>query len=1041
MKLRRFTALVVSIIMVVCCFPFGLLSASAEGYTLDYTFIGDEADLAGFGQGLITVTPDSSGATSGYYLVYYTDGTNVLTNYDEVAYAKITGEPVRMEIKDGAMIPQGAKGIAVFESQTKYLDNAPNISSAKAKCPIPAYKQLTLSSPEFVFGLASDVHMNYEGTGAGAYSKWANALSFFKKNNASHVVISGDMTGDASDATNLGADFTLEKQYQKYMELVTAAGYTKDNVIECLGNHSNTTADRGLFTTYVTGASEVHPFAGSGYFYVLLKGQNGAKDNLFIALQQELDGAASGYKANQSANVDNFSKAQMDWFEGLLKTYGNDANTNVFVLCHSPFRNYGAGEKYEGTYTALTTFKSEYPQNMRLKELLETYKGVTVFSGHTHQTLYDALNYSNMAGTFAHTVHAPSPTAPRGYKEDGSFSSYYDGRKSASPTYGSEAYLVKVYKDYVVYTGYNLSTNKIIPAGCLIIPTSPSVTPSPDQAFEGSGTKDDPYLIQNESDFLVFTNGMNQSTNENAKYGDGKYFKQTADINMMGIESYLGTHANGGAYAGGMARFYFGGHYDGNGYTIRVTIKGPEQRSVFPYVYGTICNVVIRGDIVSDDAAQPIRANRGSIINCVFDCYLRGKLANGITYSNYSYVYNVYTSGMLNGTSNNPVASNNDTNAQCVNVFHHYINTSSEAVTASTGVRTNDYAAVCEAMNLRSGTEYNTAASKASPAVMSKAGVVLGQLRLGHDGNGPVAENMPTSGNIANYGYYTLSPLFRMGGADVNWGWDETKPVAYPDETGKTLTDGKLPTALGYGDAAWVGFHENTPDYISKGYHSITFKFGEQVNIKAVNIYVGTTDVGSGVTAPDKIDAYCDGTLKTSVVPTDKATDNSVGVEKVVINLNSKAKELELRLKNVKWAFVSEVEIITYVPDDHKCAGAGDWQSDANGHWKNCSCGKKTDEASHDSGSWVTVTEPKLGVKGKQELRCTTCGYAIDVLESTAIGDLSGDGQISATDYLRLKKACFGTYAVDDMTIADVNGNGRIDATDYFMLKRYVFTH
>ncbi len=1086
MKTKRFISLIIAIIITVTCIPFAVSAVTEDDfYELDYQFIGDEAKVAGFAQGLITVTPNSEGATSGYYLIYYTDGLKVLPGYDELASAKITGEPVRIEIKDGIMIPEGAKGIAVFESATKFLDNPPDLSTAKARRIIPEHKRITLSTPEFVFGLASDVHMNYEGTnpGRGAFKKWETALKFFKQNGATHVMVSGDMTGDRSDLENLGADFSLEKQYQKYNELITAAGYTKDNVFECIGNHGNIQADLNLFTTYTSGSNEIHPYAGSPYYHVLLKGTNGAKDNLIIAMWQELDpNGVGGYQAGQSANLDNFSKAQIDWLEGLLQTYGNDSNTNVFILEHSAFRNYGAGEKYMGVYSGLVTFKTEYAQNMRLKALLETYKDVTVFSGHTHESLYDGLNYSDMGGTFANTVHVSSTCWPRAYYDDGvSSADGRDGRYPCNADYGSEAYVVKVYKDYVVYTGYNLSTNKIIPAGCMIIPAK-SNTPAPDEAFEGSGTASDPYLIQNESDFLVFTNGMNQAATESAKYGDGKYFKQTADINMIGIESYLGTHANGNA------RRYFGGNYDGNGYEIKVAIKGPEQRSVFPYIYGTVSNVVIRGDIISENAVQPIRANRGRIINCIFDCYLQADNVNGMVYSNYSYVYNVFTTGYMQGTNYFPVAMNNDAAATVKNVYHYYKNANG-VLTGSIGVGSNDYTVIANAFNLRSGSDYTTAANNLSPTVMSKAGVIAGKLKLGHDGQMPTKGPIPTSGNIAEYSTYTLSQLYRQG---TDWNWDANADIAYPDESGASLTDGKLATTAKYSDQAWVGFNSKSPNYGTDGYHSIKFQFDTNVDIEKINVYVGTTTLGSGITAPDSIQVLCDNVSVTTVQPADVDTDASIATEKVVIPLNKNAKTIELRLKNYSWAFVSEVEIMAYKPVAHVCSGEGEWQSNASQHWKNCSCGAKVDTDNHDSGKWSVKTPAKVGVKGKKELRCTVCNY---LLKTEDIPALPEDHTCSPIDnnwqsdsnnhwkecscgkelqtaahtgkWITVKEAEIGVpgkqeyrctecnHLMDEKEIpalkddgtpdtptyakGDVNMNGKIDARDYLLLKRAFF--
>ncbi len=965
--ISKTSALLLAFVIIFTAVPF--MASSEVDYSLEYDFIGDEANLAGFAQGLITITPNNSSA-NGYYLVYYTDGTNILAGYDELASAPITGGSVRIEIKDGTMIPQGAKGIAVFESATSYLDNPPAISTAKAKCEIPASKQLTLSGEELVFGLASDVHMNYEGTGAGAHQKWANALKFFKDNGATHVVVSGDMTGDASDGDSLGEAFTLENQYKKYMELVTAAGFTKDSAIECIGNHSNTTADRGLFTTYTSGSNEVHPYEGSAYFYVLLKGKNGAKDNLFIALQQELDGASGGYKASQSANVDNFSKEQMDWFENLLTTYGNDENTNVFVLCHSPFRNYGAGEKYNGTYSALLTFKDEYPQNMRFKHLLETYKNVTVFSGHTHQSLYDGLNYSDMGNTFAHTVHAPSTAAPRAYK-DGVNTAWYDTRKGTDSTYGCESYIVKVYADYVVYMGYNVSTGKYIPKGCLIVPTKRTETPSPADVFEGSGTETDPYLIQNEGDFLALTNGMNVATSESNKYGDGKYFKQTADINMIGIESYIGTHANGGAYGTGDARCYFGGNYDGKGYEIKVTIHGPEQRSVFPYVYGTLSNVVIRGDIVSDYTAQPIRTNRGNIINSIFDCYLSSYITNGIAYSNYTYLYNVYAAGMMKATYCNPVSNGTVDGSVSQNVYHHFIDANGNAITSDLGTRTSDASVIASAFNDRSSANYATAKSKMGATEFCDAVVDESTLRFSREGDEQSNVNIAYGKPFTPCGYYTQTG---------DW------PASYR----ANLTDGVVANSLSY-DNSWYGFNANPSDNgvsnVKDGVGTVVIDLQAEYDIDSVktHLFVGSE---SGITAPNfiRVSASVDGeTYSTAVdIPVPTWGENNIAWTSEKLSLSGRYIKVEYGMAGA-FTFVDEIKVYgkehvesidPIVPEVMK--------GDLNGN----------DEI--DAVDYALQKRAYFGT------------FGVDL----AVSDINGNGEVDAIDYALLKRAYFGTFSV-----------------------------
>ena len=57
-----------------------------------------------------------------------------------------------------------------------------------------------------------------------------------------------------------------------------------------------------------------------------------------------------------------------------------------------------------------------------------------------------------------------------------------------------------------------------------------------------------------------------------------------------------------------------------------------------------------------------------------------------------------------------------------------------------------------------------------------------------------------------------------------------------------------------------------------------------------------------------------------------------------------------------------------------------------------------------------------------------------------ALGDINGNGQIEATDYLLLKRYCLGTFRLADWqkAVADINGDGSINALDYMLLKRHV---
>ena len=65
---------------------------------------------------------------------------------------------------------------------------------------------------------------------------------------------------------------------------------------------------------------------------------------------------------------------------------------------------------------------------------------------------------------------------------------------------------------------------------------------------------------------------------------------------------------------------------------------------------------------------------------------------------------------------------------------------------------------------------------------------------------------------------------------------------------------------------------------------------------------------------------------------------------------------------------------------------------------------------------------------------------SIIALAQRRIGDLNGDGTVSADDYLLLKKAVLGNHTLseNEQAAADCNGDGKITAADYFMVKRDV---
>ena len=170
--------------------------------------------------------------------------------------------------------------------------------------------------------------------------------------------------------------------------------------------------------------------------------------------------------------------------------------------------------------------------------------------------------------------------------------------------------------------------------------------------------------------------------------------------------------------------------------------------------------------------------------------------------------------------------------------------------------------------------------------------------------------------NIAAGKSYTTSELYRQGGADVNWAYDPSAEIAYPDTDNCELTDGVLPEIVTeegehYRDEAWIGLHYGVPEYSTLGYAYVTLDLEEATTFYGANVYVGTNLVGGGVGLPSGVSVYVsdDGeswTLYGEAVPSDAST-NVCCVEFEGV---AEAQYVQFRLTAGGWIFVSEVEVL-----------------------------------------------------------------------------------------------------------------------------------
>ncbi len=163
----------------------------------------------------------------------------------------------------------------------------------------------------------------------------------------------------------------------------------------------------------------------------------------------------------------------------------------------------------------------------------------------------------------------------------------------------------------------------------------------------GSGTENDPYIIDDEWKFVEFTGALLSGTDYS-----GKYFKQTRDLNLSGNRDYPGMGKDA----------TFAGVYDGGGYKINVNLVTTGDQCVFPYVTGTVMNLGTTGKIFSSSVldsaytagiARSVR-DTGKLLNCYSTMDIDGHIVRGIASTNYGVIENCYFGGKLtsrNGSS------------------------------------------------------------------------------------------------------------------------------------------------------------------------------------------------------------------------------------------------------------------------------------------------------------------------------------------------------------------------------------------------------
>lgn len=425
---------------------------------LNYQFSGSNASTAGYAEGTVSLTTD----TTGTYYLYWADNTKALDGYYEITSMTLNANSTgTFKFGYHTSIPANATKLIATSSK---LDTT--VANAQAVYDIPVSKQLTSGAGDlkYTFNSYSDVHIDPNGFYKDYDSKFKQALTFANNKKTDFIISSGDMV-------NYGTD----SEWEIYERIIAKSSYNNP-VYESNGNHDLRSGVENGKKSFVraTGTDNTTATidANKPYYYVTEK----TTGDMFIFMALE--------GAYDTKTADSFSQEQISWVTNLLKTYYN-SGINIYIIEHAPINGFGTGDRMSNPWYK-SHLSQSFTSTQQFKALLQKYPKLIWMSGHTHIDYAMGYNYSNENGTACHMIHNPAVVGST-WAED----SYSEPDYKGGYGYNSQGYYVEVYKNQVVYYGANLTDEKIYPAysyimdGSRNLGTSSSKTP---ENFTGSSS-------------------------------------------------------------------------------------------------------------------------------------------------------------------------------------------------------------------------------------------------------------------------------------------------------------------------------------------------------------------------------------------------------------------------------------------------------------------------------------------------------------------------------------------------------------------------
>ncbi len=409
--------------------------------TIDYTYTGRYSENSGFAQGTIKLN-----ASSGTYWLYWADDEKALDGYTEIAKLTISSGSATHYMYEQTAIPADATKLIAIQSTSEPATKT--VACADAVYTIPANKrsEYTSSDKKYSFASYSDIHMD-SNLSAYKYCKihFEKALQTAANRNVDFIIGSGDYAHSEGGSASVQA-----KDWKLYQKILAQSEYCNP-IYEAIGNHELWPGAEVGTKNFInaTGLEDSNNTATKAYFEKTLNGDH------FIFMSLE-----AGFYPDRT---DEFSTEQLDWLEGLLEKYSGDGK-NIYIIEHSLFYKYGAGDTTTDTPYYDIPLSDDQPSTRRFKSLLETYKDTIFISGHTHIAFSEQFNYSDNNDTSGQMIHNSSVGGTR-HIENGSLQyTYYEDQ--------TEGYIVDVYDNGIIFNGANLYYNEYDPNCCYLVRTS-----------------------------------------------------------------------------------------------------------------------------------------------------------------------------------------------------------------------------------------------------------------------------------------------------------------------------------------------------------------------------------------------------------------------------------------------------------------------------------------------------------------------------------------------------------------------------------------